>query len=247
MLRTSSNNDIGKIFRIKLKGANDWDATVFRIHKDATPHFDMDWDAHKIFQSPGYIGYPGTYTHYTTISSRDDLNKNYSINSIPLLYEAKKIPLLVKVSTTGSYTISSEDFEGVNACLGLLDKLTNTYTDLRQGTYVCQISDTTSVPRFELFMCKDESLNTVGMAKNEFASSILIAQDNEGAFVKTSFEQKTNATIGVYNIMGQQLIKDIQVDGLENTTRLNIDLHNQVVLVKVTTDKESSVKKLVLR
>lgn len=85
------------------------------------------------------------------------------------------------------------------------------------------------------------------MAKNEFASSILIAQDNEGAFVKTSFEQKTNATIGVYNIMGQQLIKDIQVDGLENTTRLNIDLHNQVVLVKVTTDKESSVKKLVLR
>ena len=147
----------------------------------------------------------------------------------------------------GTYTISATDFQGFDMCLGLLDKLTNTYTDLRQGSYVCQISDTTSVPRFELFMCKDESLNTVGITKNELASNIFISQDNEGAFVKTNFEQKTKATISVYNIMGQQLIKDIQVDGLENTTRLNLDLHNQVVLVKVTTDKESSVKKMVLR
>lgn len=247
MLRTSAKkNEL--VFRLKLAGSNyDNDETAIQIISKATSLFDNEYDAHKIFQSPGYAGYPGSYTKYTTISTKDPHNHDYSIQSIPSLYQNESIPVLVKVMANGTYTISATDFQGFDMCLGLLDKLTNTYTDLRQGSYVCQINDTTSAPRFELFMCKDESLNTVGITKNELASNILISQDNEGAFVKTSFEQKTKATISVYNIMGQQLIKDIQVDGLENTTRLNVDLHNQVVLVKVTTDKESSVKKMVLR
>jgi hypothetical protein len=46
--------------------------------------------------------------------------------------------------------------------------------------------------------------------------------------------------------MGQKLVNDMQVEGTVTNTRLNLNLQNQVVLIRVVTDKESSTKKMVL-
>jgi hypothetical protein len=64
--------------------------------------------------------------------------------------------------------------------------------------------------------------------------------------VKTAFAQNTKATISVYNIMGQKLMEDLNVEGTTTTTALNLDLHNQVVLIRVTSDQVCSTKKMVL-
>lgn len=244
LLRPAS--DIGKIVRLKIAGANDKDETVFRIHSNATPGYDKKLDASKIFQSPGYAGYPGSYSKYTTISSKDIFGTDYSINSLPPLTQSLSIPVLARVSSTGTYSISAFDFQEFNMCVGLIDKLTNTYHDLRQSAYVCTINDTTSKPRFELVLCKDESLNQTGIAETNSWSNIHISQDQQGAFVKTAFPQNTKATISVYNLLGQKLMDDIHTEGTVNNTPLNLNLHNQVVIIRVSTEKESTTKKLLL-
>lgn len=234
-------------FRLKIAGDADNDDAIFRFISGATPFFDSRYDAHKLFTTPGYAGYPGTYSKYTSISGKDAFDEDYSIHSMPPLTQSVSIPVLAKVSVSGSYTLSAYDLKNFTSCILLHDKLTDTNHDLRAGDYVVTISDTTSVPRFELLLCEDASLNTVGIAKNQGQSNnVLISQDQQGAFVKTAFVQNTKANISVYNIMGQKLMEDIQVEGTATTTRLNLDLHNQVVLIRVATDKESTTKKMVL-
>jgi hypothetical protein len=248
LLRSASTNT-NSTFRLKLAGSNDWDGTLFAINSRATISYDRKYDARKIFQSPGYVGYPGPYTKYTTISSKDGFGNDYAINALPLLTQSLSIPILAKVSGTGTYTISAYDFQNFNpnVCLSLRDKLNNTYHDLRQSDYSFTIQDTTSSPRFELILCRDESVNPTGIKEVNESNSILINQDLQGAYVKTAFAQNTKATISVYNIIGQKLMDDIHVEGTVTNTQLNIGLHNQVVLIRVVTDKESSTKKIVLQ
>ncbi|MBA3663101.1 MAG: hypothetical protein H0W61_02695 [Bacteroidetes bacterium] len=244
---TSSTN-IGQVFKLKLNGSNgDFDETAFRFHSVATPAYDSDWDAVKIFATPGYAGYPGVYSFYTTISSKSG-NKDYSVNSLPpITTQSVSIPLLVKVMSTGSYTISPVDLQNFSnpSCLVLRDKLLNINHQLSNGPYICTISDTTSAPRFELNICAQSIPTSVSNNVIE-ENNIQISQDQQGAFVKTSFNKSTKAVISVYNIVGQQLTENITVNGTENTTYLNLNTHNQVVLIRVTTDKESVVKKVVL-
>ncbi|PBQ31456.1 hypothetical protein CNR22_06660 [Sphingobacteriaceae bacterium] len=235
----------GQIFKLKLSGLTDNDETAFRIHEDATAFYDKKWDAHKMFKSPGYLGYPGAYSKYTSISSKDAMGDDYSIHSVPSLFENRTIPLLVRVSTSGTYTIHAHDYKDYTGCVGLRDNLTNTFHDLKQSDYVFTISDTTSAPRFDLVLCRDESL-TVGMPKEYNSGSILINQDQQGAFVKTAFSKNTKATISAYNLIGQKIMEDINVEGTGTNTRLNIDMQNQIVIIRVVTDKESSTKKIVM-
>lgn len=246
-LLKSQTSSVGDVFRLSVTGTNgDNDETVFRFHPSTTTAFDNAWDAHKIFQTPGYIGYPGPYTHYTTISSQGP-NVDYSINSMPMSQTQNMvIPVVVRVSQTGQYTIAPIDIQNLpaNSCVILHDKLTNTDHDMRAGSYTCNINDTTTAARFMLTICADQSTPT-GIAEAAAATdAVVISQDITGAFVKTDFAQNTKATISAYNVMGQKLMSDKEVEGTQTTTYLNIDAHSQVVLIKVTTSKQSTVKRL---
>lgn len=245
----ATQSNIGQVFKLNINGTNgDFDETAFRFHASATTVYDQQWDAKKIFVTPGYAGYPGNYSQYTTISSKSG-NQDYSINSLPPLTQSVTIPVLVKVMSTGSYTISPgslQDFSNPT-CFVLHDKLLNVNHNLNNGPYVCNIADTTSVPRFELIICAQSAPTAIeNNANNTTVNPIQISQDMNGAFVKTSFDTPKNATISVYNVVGQKLGKDIHVNGTETTTYIALDLHNQVIMIRVTTDKESVVKKIVL-
>lgn len=249
-LLKAQQNNIGDVFRLSLTGTNgDYDETVFRLHPSATPAFDNEWDAHKIFQTPGYVGYPGPYTAYTTISSKGiaNANEDYSINSFAQSQTQNTvIPVLVKVWQTGQFTIAPIDIQNLpaNACVTLKDKLDNSDHDLRAGSYTFNISDTTQAARFVLTICADQTLPTGVQEAAAATDAVTISQDITGAFVKTDFAQNTKATISAYNVMGQKLMADKEVEGTQTTTYLNLDAHSQVVLIKVTTSKQSTVKRL---
>lgn len=244
ILRTAASPK--QYFRLKINGAADHDDELIRFEDGATAFFDVKYDAHKLFVTPGYVGYPGSYDKYTSISTKDAFNEDYAIHTMPRLTQSLSVPVLVKVSTLGTYTISAYDFNNFTSCVGLYDKVSNSYHDLRHADYVVNISDTTSAPRFDLVLCRDESINTVGLAENAPSGTIRISQDQQGAFVMTAFPVSTKATISVYNLIGQKLMDDIKVEGTATSTRLDLGLHNQVVLIRVVTDTESSVKKMVL-
>jgi hypothetical protein len=251
LLRTTSAStpSTGLVFKLKLNGPfSDYDETAFRFHSQATANYDKGFDAKKMFQTPGYAGYPGSYSKYTSISSKDANNGDYSINSTPeLMGQSVSIPVLVKVISSGSYTINPINLSNFlnPSCVVLKDKLLNINHNLANGAYVFNINDTTSTARFELNICGQNMPTSISNNSNP-TNNVLISQDTKGPFVVTSFEQNTKAVISAYNILGQKIMNDVPVQGTEVTTYLNLPVHNQAVLIRVTTDKESTVKKMVI-
>lgn len=246
--KTASSSTIGTVFQLNVAGVSsgDFDQTYIRFHGNATPTFDNDLDAYKRFATPGYLGYPGAYSQYTTINTLAS-NMDYAINSLPYATTSNAvIPVRVKVSVTGTYSILPVGIASLpsTACVTLKDKLLNITHDLRTGAYVCSIADTTSAPRFELTICADI---TTGINNNAVVNTnnTLINQDINGAYVKTSFETNTKATISAYNVMGQKLMADKEIEGKDLTTYLDLgDVHSQVVIIRVTTAKTNTTKKI---
>jgi hypothetical protein len=240
----SSSSNIGKIFRLKIKGSGlDKDDAVIRIHPNATASFDYSMDAKKLFHSPGYAGYTGPYSKYTSISTKDPAGKDYAIHSVPALTQSLSMPVLARAMVTGPYTITATEFDDVENCIILFDKQTGIYHDLKLAPLVVTLNDTVQTPRFELIMCEDA--NTTDISKITASKEIFIHQDADGPFVTTQFEKPTKATISMFNIIGQQLAEDINVEGTTTVTRLNPGVHNQVVLIRVTTERETVVKKMI--
>lgn len=234
-------------FRLSIAGPYaGYDEALFIFDNNATESFDRLLDAYKMFSTPGYLGYPGAYSQYTSISSRMG-QKDYAINAVPANGSNDLVvPILAKAMVTGSYTLSPIDIQNVPAgsCVILKDKLLGISHNLRNGAYVCTLSDTTQTPRFELTICRTALSTGIqnALAAND---QIFINQDQGGAFVKTNFESSTKATISAYNMMGQQLMADKEVEGKSTTTYLDLgNVHAQVVIVKVTTATQSSVKKI---
>ena len=247
ILKTASSSTIGTVFQLNVAGATsgDFDQTYIRFHGNATPTFDNNLDAYKRFATPGYLGYPGPYSKYTTISTKVG-TADYSINSLPYANNSNVvIPVMVKVSATGTYSIVPIDIANLpsGSCVTLKDKLLNIMHDLRTGAYVCSINDTTSTARFELTICADVTagISTLSVDQN----TTLINQDQNGAYVKTSFETNTKATISAFNVMGQKLMADKEIEGKDLTTYLDLgDVHSQVVIIRVTTAKANTTKKI---
>lgn len=251
--KTSSNSpllktteDIGSVVRLRVDGGGFYDMTAIRFHGDATPSFDRTLDARKLFASPGYIGYLGTYTQRTSISTKSG-DEDYSINSLPYAQTADAvIPVLVKVYATGQHTITGTDLENLpNSCVILKDKLTNTTQDLKMGGYVCTINDTTSTPRFELRVCMDISMS-VDEAKNWVDDkSIVINNDANGVYVKFDYDKATKSNISVTNILGQKVIDDKSLTTVNDKVYLNLDPKQQLVFITVTTDNKKVTKKVI--
>jgi len=219
--------------------------TLLHFNPQATENFDNYYDARHIFSTPGYMGYPGSYSKYNSISTHWG-GRDYAINTLPDLTKTYTVPVLVKVAVSGTHTISAGEFQNFNACMVLHDKLNDNYHNLMQSAYVCQINDTTSTPRFEIIICESGITNPNTIEELNTSNTIFITQDGNGAVVNTKFESETKAEISVYNLLGQKLMNDFHIQGTETSTRLPIDASNQVIFVKVSTNKEVVTKKLVL-
>ena len=231
---------------LRVTGQYDTDQASVVLHNSATTGLDK-YDSQKQFKTPGYGGGTAYYNQYTSISTLEKNSQIYlSTNTFPQSNTSYTIPVLVRVSTSGSYTIIAEDFENYSSCAVLRDKLTNSYTDLKLNSYVCNISDTANTPRFELIVCESGGGST--SIKDLYASqNVSIGQDQSGPLVKTFFDKPTDAVISVYNMIGQKLVADIKVNGTETITRIdNLNINNQVVIIKVTADNKSVTKKLII-
>lgn len=243
--KEQAKNNPNKLVRLKLSGSLDGDMTVFNIRDNSS--FNKSFgDAWKIFQSPGYQGFPGPYSKYTTISSRTPIGEDLSINTFPATSNSVSIPVLVRVSTTGNYTISAQDFENWPSCVVLRDKINGAMTDLTKNNYTFFISDTTAAPRFELIVCGSGAGAVDVNELVESNNNVLIQQTSKGTVVKTNFEQSTKATISAYNVIGQKIMQDVVLEGRETSTLLNIDTKEQIAIIKVSTDKEVFTKKVVV-
>jgi hypothetical protein len=243
-VKTEFNNH--NAFRLRVSGQYDKDDALLTINPNASLNYEKKNDARKIFNTPGYGGGQATYSKYTTVSTQAPGGEYMAINYIPPTNYSLSIPVLVRVSTTGSYTLDANDFDNYQSCIVIRDKLTNIYTDLKANNYVFNINDTTNTPRFELFVCANGSA-PLGVKELFANSNISISSDKTGPLVTTSFETPTDAVISVYNILGEKITADIKVSGTQTTTRINnLNLHSQVAIIKVTAANQSVSKRIIV-
>ena len=239
---------IGAVFQLGITGfLGDYDNTYIRLHPNGTPGYDLPLDCYKMYGTPGYAGTGPTYSQYTNIATVAG-NQDYAINSLSDIFTTDLvIPVIARAQVTGQYTISPIDIQNLpgNACVSLYDKLLNVSHDLRTGSYICNINDTTQAARFELTICLDQTVTSVN-TNNINNNNVLIGQDGTaGVFVKTKFEKNMKSVISAYNLMGQKIINDKEIEGLENLTYLDFkDLHNQIVIIKVTNTNGQTTKKV---
>jgi len=239
---------IGAVFQLGITGfLGDFDNTYIRLHPNGTPGYDLPLDCYKMYGTPGYAGTGATYSQYTNIATVSG-NQDYAINSLSDMFTTDLvIPVIARAQVTGQYTISPVDIQNLpgNACVSLFDKLLNVSHDLRTGSYICNINDTTQAARFELTICLDQTATSVN-ANNLNNNNVLIGQDaNSGVFVKTKFDKNMKSLISAYNLIGQKIINDKEIEGLENVTYLDFkDLHNQIVIIKVTNASGQTTKKV---
>jgi hypothetical protein len=247
LIRTSSQNqNIGTVLRLHVNGGGYSDETAIRFHQNATPNFDGALDAWKLFDSPGYLGFPGVWSARTTISTKDALNKDLSINSLPYPHTQNAvIPVLVRVLSTGVHTITASQLENLppSACVLLKDKLTNTTHDLRTGGYVCTIADSTQSARFELKVCAN---GIIGINENTVDdNSVLIGTVADGAIVYLNFDKAAKTTISVTNILGQKVKEDVTLYAEKESVNIQLPSNNQVYFVTINNGSKTYTKKIV--
>ncbi len=249
LLRSSQANSPGNVIYLRLNSSNDYDETAIRFHPACSMAFDKEFDAYKMFSSPGYAGYPGQWLSRTSISSRLG-SDDYSINSIPEMPgQSAVIPILAKTYYSGTHTISPVNLQALdaNVCVTLKDKLLNITHDLRSGPYICNINDTTKAVRFELTVCSNAAQPVDVKSQTAQNNSILIAQDKAGANVNLNFAIPTDATISVMNILGEKIIADKKVSAaMTETVKIDLsNINNQLLFVTVTTDNNRVTKKII--
>ncbi len=251
-MKTSDNTSANPVLRasslstnlkLKIKGFNgNSDETIISSSPMASIDYDPNYDGKKVSLAPKNFGAPLLNNNATTISTKIG-NDNFAVNNVGVISNTLTIPLLAKASVTGQYTISAEDVLNYAGCVIIKDKLSNTFTDLKINPYVFTLNDSTSSPRFELILCPFNK--SVSVKELNESNNILISQDENGAFVKTFFEQNTKTVISVYNILGQKIAKDIILNEASAITHLDINNHNQILFVKVVANNQSLTKKIV--
>ena len=251
--KTSGSNkntsSIGSVFQLQINGeVGGSDNTYIRLHDDATFGYDILLDGYKPSAhtpvNPSIVGINNLKPSIATVNS----NQNYQINSLPSTFASNlTIPVLAKVKTSGQYTISPIDIQNLpnGMCVMLKDNLLHVTHDLTTGAYTCYIADTTSTPRFELTLCGNQTTTSIAQL-NINNNNVLIGQDAAtGVFVKTTFDKNTKSTISVFNIMGQQVLNDQEIEGTENLVYIDLkEMHNQILIIKVSNDKGQTTKKV---
>lgn len=142
-LKSSSAASANPLVRLTLNGVFGFkDETVLYLETGATDGFDIGYDAYKLRgQDP-----------FAPIIALRKANDDFQINGVAPISGNFTMPLKTITGYTGTYTISASSFSTFpsGACIHLYDKFTNITTDLKTNNYIFNLSDTTTVARFDL-------------------------------------------------------------------------------------------------
>jgi hypothetical protein len=200
---TFFKEEVADIVRLEVSGNGFSNETVIRFLDIATPEFDGQWDAHKLF---------GTVPEAPAIYS--SANGMMSINSLPA---TNTVAVGVKAGIPGEFTISATETSDFTNVL-LEDLLTGTITNLKTSSYTFNYN----VNLDDRFILHFTPLS-VG---DNVAGNINIYSFNSDIYVRTP--ANTSGIVKVYTMMGQEImageIKDV-------VTKINMPQSGNYVVV----------------
>ncbi len=169
-------------------------------------------------------------------------NQAYTIQGKALPFDAtQEFAMRFETSIAGSYNIALEDVTGMfieNVDPILVDMMTNTSTNLRNGSYSFATETGVFDTRFKVVFV-ETALGTVDNAINANAVAVI----NNNNVLSIDAGSYTINNIVIYDMLGRAIYKTSNVD---STTTSISDLRSQkqIILVQISTDHGVVTKKV---
>jgi hypothetical protein len=208
-------DEVADIVRLEVTGNGYTDETVIRFLDIATPEFDGDWDAHKLF---------GSVPEAPAIYSTD--NGMMAINSLPA---TNTVAVGVNAGVPGEFTITATETSEF-ADVILEDLMTGYITDLKSNSYTFS---------YDMNLDNRFIVHFTPLAVTENPADLINIYSNHKD-VYVTVPANTNGDIVVYNMMGQEVARTLIADVLNKIT-----LDNSAYYVVQVLSNESVVTKKV--
>ncbi len=237
--------------RLKISGQTGFsDEALIRFMPNATTGFEGDKDAFKLFTlSPIPPG----------ISTVSNESFDMCVNSYPELTSNTIFPIRTKTHTSQNCSVSLTGLDDIpsNFCVLLEDNQTGTITDFRNDTaYAFFLADTTLSPRFSLHLLKNDSiscsdylnilsdLNPSIPLKNQ----MYITSQNGKVNINFDLPAVTNASISLYDMLGQNIVPEKKYSVFKNKIELNVGNYSRgIYLLHIVTDQQNLSQKVLIK
>lgn len=207
--------------RLLLSGQGNTDEIVAYTDANATQNEDKGLDAVKIpAGSTVYMGYVSQ-------------GKDYAINVLDEITENTELPLVMRVSENGNYTLTANALNLTDLTAYLKNKTTGALTNLETGSVVLQLNANENYNNYSVVFAAK-----VVSGINESAENAVSIYSNKNQ-VTVLRNKNTPATITIYNMMGQQLTE-------ETTTskKTTIELNGSQAWYAIVKVKEEGINKV---
>lgn len=174
-------------------------------------------------------------------------------NVLPVGEEYVTVPLKVNVDIAGVYHLKADEFSAVGEydCILLEDISEGVTIDLKElQDYGFEMKDVTKDREFRIHLIssnhEDCDVPNVPQEVVAVTNDFNIEQLGNQVFVNFDLEEMTNASIAVYNLLGQQMTETVSIDAL--TQRYNVELpeNSGTFMVVVKTDTNVLTRKVYL-
>ncbi len=232
--KNNNSNQINNILRLSVNDNNFSDETVVRFHKNATFNMDKGLDAFKFFTWDDNA--PQIYTRIENVSS------DYSINSIPELFNGQTYSVPLKVLTNSDeFDIRVDKLNLANTIVYLKDNLNsdNPVTYLLKETKVYSFNSTSfdAKNRFELIFQKQATFT------NEITDKSILLYPNptKGEIFIDIINYSDDYNVKITNVAGKLIydnnfsgkgIKTIKLNIAKGVYFMSFKLQNQKIYTK---------------
>ena len=203
------------------------DETVIRFLDAATPEFDGDSDALKLFAAT----YPQVWSVYGAT--------DYAVNTLPEVHDDLVIPVSFVNPETTDYSLYFSEINGMpGQVLFLEDLLLGEIHEIEENKpVVFNYTSSQSSDRFLLHFS-----HPLGAIENQASSSSIYSHGN---VVYIHLHEEVNAEIVVHDLIGREILRENT--GREKLIRLDLQSDTGYYLVSVRTPDHTFSKKVFLR
>jgi hypothetical protein len=222
------------MLHVNIAGNGYQDQTVLVFNENATNAFDVDYDAIKFHSDKGQ---PTLYTH----NKADE--QWMGVNVMGALTQNTTVPMGVEPGANGQFTLTFSGIETFDAGTTVIleDKKLHTMTPIHAGdTYTFTAVKTDNWERFVIHFSVQQQTTSITSLK---AEAIKVYSVENNLLVDFNKNDVVNATIEVFNILGQEILSDKYTgNGVYQHEMSEVTSGYAVVRVKMTNGEVVSKK-----
>lgn len=229
---TSTNLSVIKIgFQFNLNDGQKRNRQVAVAFRGLTNNYDRGFDAEMWSLQPTDF--------YLTVNDRE---APFIITSIEDFRESIEVPLVVQLDTDRKVTFSIDEIKNIDATVYLLDKFTNTYYNLSEGSKTINLLKNKFIDRFFITFNKQALSVADNLLNNSF--TIHHQRDRKELLIKNNGNSSVKK-VTISTILGQKIIEidnEIQLYKKEITVNTN-PLSSSFYIISIETSEGKISKK----